>query len=317
MPRGDEHFHEHVRSREVSPPTILYKYTTVETARIVLSTGKLRFRSPLSYNDPFDSQWDMTWPASTPEAIEYERALIRRALLDPGSWPDDADPKHRRAMARERERIRLLPGEEQEDAITDLVTQTGSSGKPPEQQARMLDDLRRRMRVLCLSERDDSILMWSHYADQHCGVAIGFESSAIENGLLRPLEPVLYRDAPPSLIDPQQWHRSMIFGLDWTWDWEAIGRQWALTKHSDWSYEREWRFALIAARTTLGDHEDIAFPRASLVELVFGCRTDQVGAAELQSLARAFGPQVSCWQMSARQDRFQVERAEMTLSRNS
>ncbi len=101
MPRGDEHFDEYVRSRTVSPPKILYKYTTVETARIILSTGKLRFQSPLRYNDPFDSQWDLLWPAFTPDARQYERELHREALLNPAAWPPDADPATRDLVDRE------------------------------------------------------------------------------------------------------------------------------------------------------------------------------------------------------------------------
>ena len=38
------------------------------------------------------------------------------------------------------------------------------------------------MRVFCLSELDDSVLMWSHYADQHQGVVLGFDTEAMEQG---------------------------------------------------------------------------------------------------------------------------------------
>ncbi|MHC4427520.1 MAG: DUF2971 domain-containing protein [Planctomycetota bacterium] len=309
MPRGDEHFDEYVRSRTVRPPKVLYKYTTVETARIILATGKLRFQSPVRYNDPFDSQWDLAWPAFTPEARQYERRLIEQALLDPAAWPTEADPVMRHAMDQERARIEALPPEERDHAIAEFVLEVHSSGKPPEPLAQRLSDIRRRLRVLCLSERDCSILMWSHYADQHRGVTLGFDSAAMENGFRRPLEQVVYQDGPPRLFDPEVWHRSMIFGLDW--EWEPTGLELVLTKQTDWKYEREWRFATIASPGTLGDYEDILFPRASLVEILVGCRTDETQAAELQTLADVCNPEVRYFRMSIDASQFQVVRTEV------
>lgn len=309
MPRGDEQFDEYVRTRTVSPPKILYKYTTVQTARIILSTGKLRFQSPVRYNDPFDSQWDLTWPAFTPEARQYERRLLEQALLDAAAWPTDADPTCRDAMDEERARIEALPAQEREHAIAEFVVEMQSSGLPPEPVARMWADLRRRLRVLCLSERDCSILMWSHYANQHRGVTLGFDSAAMENGLRRPLQEVVYQDGPPRLFDPEMWHRSMIFGLNWKW--EQTGSELALTKRTDWKYEREWRFATIASPGTLGDYEDIPFPRAALAELLVGCRTDEAQAVQLQALAYGCNPRVQYFRMSIHPSQFQVVRTDL------
>ena len=179
MPKGDRQFEEHVRNREVEPPSILYKYATVDTARKVLRTGTLRFQSPLRYNDPFDSQWDPFWPIFTPEAREYERALAERALRDPASWPDHAEPEFRRAMDDERARIEALPQGQREEAIARFLDDLMDKPTIPEPVADRLLDIRRRMRMLCLCECDRSVLMWSHYADQHRGVMLGFDINAI------------------------------------------------------------------------------------------------------------------------------------------
>jgi hypothetical protein len=50
----------------------LYKYMSAEVARIVLETGKLRWSSPLIFNDPFD----------VPRALElpFNEADIAAAL---------------------------------------------------------------------------------------------------------------------------------------------------------------------------------------------------------------------------------------------
>lgn len=316
MPKGDEQFEEHIRSRPESekPPAILYKYMSVETARIVLSTGKLRFQSPLRYNDPLDSQWDVFWPLFTPEAIKYEQDLTEQVIRNPSSWPADADTRSTDLMNQQRARINALPREQREKAIADFIQNISDRPMNFKSLARRFQDIRRRMRVLCLCGNVDSILMWSHYADQHRGIVLGFDSAAFEKGLKRPLEPVVYRDGPPQLIDPYAWIRAIVCGSPQPELTTGRDREWVLTKHSSWTYEREWRFVLGAKPETLGDYEDFAFPRASLMELVAGCRTDAVRGMELLALAGAFRSDVRHFQMSVHPSRFELVKTEIPAS---
>jgi hypothetical protein len=307
MPNPHEQFEAHVRSRAVGPPAILFKYTTVETARIILSTGKLRFQSPLRYNDPFDSQWDPGWPLSTPDMKDYERFLIEQAISDPTSWPIDADQSHKEAMGAERARIEAMPPSARDDAVAALVEDLSSQG-PPNAFVRLLRDIQRRLRVLCLCESDESILMWSHYANQHRGVVLGFDARALESSWRCPLESIAYEAGPPSLLDAKEWVESMIFGRPMKPFLDQRERALALTKHLDWRYEREWRIVSVAPRGELGDFDDIAFPRSALVELVTGSRTDFVQSAELAALAYAFRPDVRHFQMAMHASEFKLVR---------
>lgn len=309
MPKGDEHFAEHLLRRTIKPPPILYKYTTLDTARIVLSTGKIRFQSPLQYNDPLDSQWDPHWPIRTPEARAHERIILEQAMRDPQKWPPDADPRFKQAMDRVRSQIMNLSDAERENAIAEFVKDAEKSEVPEPLKRRILD-IRRRMRVLCLSETDRSVLMWSHYASQHKGVVLGFDATAMENMPKRPLEPVKYCDALPRLIDSDAWAKSMVFGLPPP-RLEGEEREWALTKHADWHYEREWRFVWIAPPGTLGDHEDFPFPRNALVEVIAGCRTDPARSTELLALALAIQPQVKHFRMSIHPSRFDLVKSSV------
>ena len=83
--------------------------------------------------------------------------------------------------------------------------------------------------VLALGEAPDVVLMWSHYADEHKGLCLGFtRTDSNELGEYGKCFPVLYSEELPSfrpeqLTDPQH-----------------VGK--ALTTKADfWSYEREWR----------------------------------------------------------------------------
>lgn len=97
--------------------------------------------------------------------------------------------------------------------------------------------------VFCLSERNDSILMWAHYANENAGICIEYDFNELdEESLVRKcLFPVSYcskpidvlplfdKDNPPTLLYPV--------------DTAALCT--ALSKAKEWEYEREWRFVEI------------------------------------------------------------------------
>lgn len=308
MPLGREAFNEFVRQRRVKPPAVVYKYTTVETARSILSTGRLRFQSPLRYNDPFDSQWDIFWPLITPEAREYETSLIAHALRDPSTWPKEGNPGTKAAFDRERDKILALPEPSREQAIAELAKHLAERPEPGDDPARARKQLdsRRRLRVVCFSANDNSILMWSHYADQHRGVALGFDAEKLEAGLGIPLQSVAYSDDLPALIDYKAWAQAALFGLPRGTAIPEPSQDWVLTKHSGWKQEAEWRIVSIAQAGTLGDYADFDFSRESLVEFLAGTRVDRVRARELQSLTYALRPDVKHFQMAEHPYRYEL-----------
>ena len=97
------------------------------------------------------------------------------------------------------------------------------------------------MGVVCLSEVCDSILMWSHYAENHKGVC--FEFIRAEDNALGDSEscsPVKY-DRHYPIIDLGQ----MLLKQDGE-TFESMMK----TKSGDWAYEKEWRLI-----TEEGDQE--------------------------------------------------------------
>jgi hypothetical protein len=66
----------------------------------------------------------------------------------------------------------------------------------------MEDYLRRKrdVRVLCLSEIRDSILMWSHYAENHTGVVLAFRPLVERDSALLAAEKVNYVEKVPLIL---------------------------------------------------------------------------------------------------------------------
>jgi hypothetical protein len=104
--------------------------------------------------------------------------------------------------------------------------------------------------VACLSESLDDIVMWSHYADQHKGICILFDTKfKFFNGLRR----VTY--VPKRLASPIKTKRNPDRLM-----------QLMTTKLDLWSYEKEWRmFRRYKARGYL-------FPKTAIYGVVFGDR---------------------------------------------
>ena len=91
------------------------------------------------------------------------------------------------------------------------------------------------LKVACFSERKDSILMWSHYANNHTGFCIEYDFSKWE--LNDRIQQVKYTK-----------HRHKMSEADFTGTislsdlWKIIDNE-VLYKSDEWEYEKEWRIS--------------------------------------------------------------------------
>jgi hypothetical protein len=94
-------------------------------------------------------------------------------------------------------------------------------------------------RVLCVSEANENIVMWSHYSDSHTGVCIRLQCiDELDNTLLI-AKPVNYDTAFPvfpSLDD----HIQHLTG-ERPISFADLKSKLPYVKHEDWGYEKEWR----------------------------------------------------------------------------
>jgi hypothetical protein len=96
------------------------------------------------------------------------------------------------------------------------------------------------LRIACFSERNDSILMWSHYADHHKGICVEYETRLLSlPDAIGFLHPVNYH---PELFDATEYFCSYPENNPWML-WIA-----ACHKSPEWAYELEWRFIDVCFR---------------------------------------------------------------------
>lgn len=195
----------------------------------ILTNGQLYFPSPAQLNDPFDPVRQSLAGIPSDEL----RSLARRAIEDTTPHLSDAEKK-----AAEEEILKPAYRTRFDDLVNDLLDRAGIS---------------------CFSERNDEILMWSHYTNGHQGICLEFDKEILDREwrTFYGVRSVTYRDTLPA-FDPKLPDKERTARL-------------VLTKHSGWSYEREWRAVRILEKGS--GFGIIRFSPDSLTGIVFGCRT--------------------------------------------
>ncbi|MBV1863378.1 MAG: DUF2971 domain-containing protein [Rhodobacteraceae bacterium] len=243
------------------PPKILWKYGHSDRYTSVID-GLVRFTQPGDLNDPFDANptvdsfvtekkvndaLDDLFDKQT--AREFDKAAISHGV-DP-----ELLPSFREAAFEYAKPLILGNGEmvtEMKEALPNTI----------------INNINDKIGIFSLSETNDNILMWSHYADQHRGIAVGF------NG-----HHPFYNQKPPQLdfrltkisytakrpIKPSNFSESYkIFS----------------EKSPGWKYEKEWRvIGRLSNSTTILNADDIfpkhlfQIPLEAIERIVFGMNT--------------------------------------------
>ena len=93
------------------------------------------------------------------------------------------------------------------------------------------EDLRTKMGIACLSEAYDSLLMWAHYANNHCGMCVEYELLEFNRQLGFSPVPIVYSNERVRIHTLETLER----------DIQDLFVESLTSKSPEWSYEKEWR----------------------------------------------------------------------------
>lgn len=95
------------------------------------------------------------------------------------------------------------------------------------------DELRNTTGVSCLSESENSLLMWAHYANNHRGLCVEYDLLEINRILNFSAIPVIYSEERTcfDFFNPQTIEKDTL----------KLFIQSLTSKSPEWSYEKEWR----------------------------------------------------------------------------
>lgn len=110
----------------------------------------------------------------------------------------------------------------------------------------MFTQMRSEMGIACLSELDDSLLMWAHYANNHCGMCVEYELLEINRQLSFTPVPIIYSQ---ERVCFNSFNTSTVER-----DATKLFVESLTTKSPEWGYEKEWR--IIRDDSACGDRWD-------------------------------------------------------------
>lgn len=151
-----------------------------------------------------------------------------------------------------------------------------------------LEQARRDMKrfgVLSVSEVENNILMWAHYAAAHSGLCLKFErSEATDFGSYGKCLPVIYDHVYPELWPVELKRQASVSRL-------------MTAKSQLWSYEREWR--------RLCHEGDVSHPYPGpLRGIIFGCRMEPESRREVVEIV---GTEIEYFEAVVSGSRFELE----------
>lgn len=147
-----------------------YKYVSARTALLILQNKKLKYSSPLTFNDPFDVQTKIDYGFELTDLFSLLRAKFDHGVE---KFVDKFKDEHKKLNDWWRQEVK------------------GS-------------------RVFCVAEENDNLLMWAHYAEDHQGAVIKFEClPSIDNTLCAAMK-VNYVNKPPVIATLDEYIKSLI-----------------------------------------------------------------------------------------------------------
>lgn len=208
------------------PPSLFkYRAFNVRTLRLV-AEAEAYYSDPSTFNDPLDCDPTIDVNLEQPELIQLFTQLRMEVLQVEGIVGDRARNDVRQTL----------------DHLSYMSTDPDSEISPDQYLSQLLgqaieNDLKKKMKtvgVLSFSARWDSVLMWSHYADEHRGICIEYDTQMLPH---KSLWPINYGGA--RAIRASELHRWLV--AQDSEAGQAVFNIYFLSKALDWKYEQEWR----------------------------------------------------------------------------
>jgi hypothetical protein len=222
-----------------SRPEILYKYRSWPEKcgrnrfqRRILTKNEIYFSSAEQFNDPFDNSLPFRYKESD---LTHQNLYNKLFLIGRRNWPNMTDEQLQKICI---------------ERINSGAFENGNFWK--ENADRNIKSVKSSLGIFSLSAVNDSILMWSHYADSHRGYCIGFDSDILFR-LSGSLGNVIYDNRFP------------VIGL---FDDSLEGFvRFFITKSESWSYEQEYRIL----KTNFAK-KTITFTNDCIKQIILGCK---------------------------------------------
>lgn len=250
MSAGEEISRLAQEGRSRPKPRIVYKFLDSIGGRLALLEKTIKYSSILQLNDPFEcipkgiSQRDAKRIIDEAECAKQD---IRQWNKFCDSYPALIPPP-----GDLRKQLRNDPNKQLQHAFSHLSEHVRKM---------LVLHSSKSLAIASFTNRKDSIPMWSHYAEQHKGIAIGYNTACFkwrfpEGVSLLPVTYSRERIEIPLILEEA----------------EGILDVLSTTKSLGWRYESEWRSVLVVTDKKMGEMKSmfIEFPKEFIAEIIIG-----------------------------------------------
>lgn len=243
---------------------IIYKYFHSSRSEYI-KTELVRFTQPYFLNDPFesiprlDSNGDIL---SFAKLISNITNIVAHSLL--AYFFDDKSNQNIEEDTAATKEVYLSLLKNKKDAFSSLE--------------KVIRDMSKNIGVFSLSSSNNKTIMWSHYANNHQGYVIGFDSNHSffkenQEKSITALSQINYVHERIKITDD---------------DIDSSIKKILMTKHIDWHYEKEHRMIadLKKADKKIGEKHLFKIPHDAVKEIIIGHKAKETLKRKLYSFAK-------------------------------
>jgi len=275
----------------MTKPDFLYKYVDVKGAASILKNMAIKWTCPIYFNDPFDIRQELGFGFDENDFFEaYKERFFELMSSEAPVYKDVELWTRVRSM---RNGITKKDSEsfwESKNIAQDHLTRLQRFQQGWKKQIR-------KWRVLCLTDNEENLLMWSRYADSHQGALFKFRCVDHPNAHFRDAQQVKYDTALPVIATLSQWVDWLVgASLPDAIDDREVFRRTVFTKSKDWHYEKEWRCIIELDQDPDPAKHDLYNLMPEEIESVFlGCNMNAEDKTLLTEYIKEFRPHIKVY----------------------
>ena len=275
----------------------------------ILESRTVRYSSPRRFNDPFDVQSGLHLdfdPTTLPQRILDRYKELAQSENKPNV--DSSNPHGKCLLLLWQNRERGFPSELQALLRPQFEELTNAYLTCQKQYQQIWwDDFLPRLRVFCVTEEKDNLLMWAHYADSHAGVVFEFAVLPEQDNPLCAAGKVVYQKNPTALFTLDQ-ILDDVTGIRTIETAEMLRRygEYAYLKCDVWAYEKEWRVWDLPTDGKGESFGDYTLREGEIAGVYFGCKSTDENRKAISSITRTHFPNAELFTASKARDAFSL-----------
>lgn len=233
----------------------IFKYMSEDRIENVLIDNKIRFTQPIYFNDPFEVKLSINGLALKSDLIKQHNEVFEETIKN----LYNKEFSHLRNLISFKQFISLI---DEKEILKQYLAVTNNEIFHQNIMKTFNEVISNKVGILSLTTKNDNLLMWAHYANEHKGFVIEFDrkndflNGDLNNQIYNGLQKVNYsKERPNKFLIETEWHEVL------------------LTKSEEWSYEKEFRIIkqLEDADNKKGNIHLFKFPKKMIKSIYCGC----------------------------------------------